>query len=285
MHKHTVMVIGILLLLISCAPATGDDILTVPEDAIARIVYFYAEDCSLCQTLYDEILVPLANRCGKSLEIKAIQVDTTEGYEVFDETEDNLIGDSGRWDIPTIVVGETFFIGEEAIRTGLVPHLQCVFGDGGNAWPDIPSLLAFDDQSNLIQNDNPFTGLDEGVEECISEEEIAVCASPNPIFVLYFSTEACESTCDRTLYDLRYLQGVFPQMFFEEKDIITNTKLAKAIIDAFGITMPDDLVAPAIVVGTDYLTGDMLILDNLTKVINKYSESGALAVWYTLGSE
>ena len=234
MLKNVVLVISALCLFIACKPANDVATLSVPEDATARVAFFYAEDCSLCQTLYDDVLEPLVSRCGNNLELKTIRVDTPEGYQVFIEAEGVLIGESGRWNIPTIVVGDTYFIGEDAIRNGLLPHLECVFGEGGNPWPDVPALSALDSQNLLIKPDAPFTGLDAGLEGCITEEEAAVCASPNPIFVLYFAPDECEEACDRTVYDLKYLQGVYPQMFYEVKTIGDNTKLAKAIVDDSG---------------------------------------------------
>ena len=285
MYKYVTVMMGILLILTACTPAVKDDDLTIPEDAVARVVYFYAENCALCQELYDEVLQPLIDRCGDNLEIKAIQIDTAPGFEVFIDAENALIGDSGRWDIPTVVVGETYFIGEDAIQSGLLPHLQCVFGDGGNDWPDIPSLQALEDQDALSSAGNPFSGIEQGLEECVSDDDAAVCASPNPIFVLYLSNSDCETGCDRTVNDLRYLQGLYPQMFYEEKDIEENKSLAKAIVKEFGLTISDEQLGPAIVVGSDYLTGDALALSNLKTVIGKYGESGALAVWYTLDVE
>lgn len=72
---------------------------------------------------------------------------------------------------------------------------------------------------------------------------------------------------------------------YELIDIEGNTNLAKAIIDSLEMTIPDDLLAPALVVGKEYLTGDMLNLGKLTTVFNNYSESGSLAFWYTLEIE
>ena len=228
MRRFVLVLIIIFSFLVSCSPSPKVD-LTIPGNAVARVIYFHAGDCTLCQGIYGEVLQPLLTRCGDSLELKAILVDTSPGFEVFVDTEKALIGESGRWDIPTIVVGETYFIGVDAIRSGLLPHLQCVFADGGNSWPDIPSLSALDSQNPSSLGENPFTGDEQGLEECISDEEVAVCASPNPIFVLYLSTAECESACDRTIYDLRYLQGRYPHMFFEEKSIEENKSLAKAI--------------------------------------------------------
>jgi hypothetical protein len=282
MRIAIVVLLGILMLCGACTPATQTDFLPNPGDSIARVVYFYAEDCALCVTLFEEVLQPLMDSCGTRLELKAIQVDTPAGYEVFVDTEKALIGEAGRWDIPTIVVGDTYFIGEDAIRDGLIPHLLCVFGDGGNTWPEIESLTQYNEQAGPLITDNPFSEIDEDVDTCISEEESAACASPTPIFVLYLSAENCEGTCDRIIYDLRYLKGFYPQLFFEEKTIQENINLARALASKFGLIIPDDKLAPALVVGTDYLTGNMMTLDNLKTVLAKYKESGTMPIWYTL---
>ena len=285
MLKKFFILLGIMLVLAGCASDSGEASLKVPEDAVARVLYFYAEDCTLCMELYADVLEPLVNRCGDSLELKSIQVNVPEGYEVFIAAEQALIGDAGRWDIPTIVVDDTYFIGEDAIRNSFLPYLQCVFGDGGNAWPDLPSLQSYENGNQLAAGSSPFTGMEEGVEECISEEELAVCASPNPIFALYFASVDCEEACDRTIYDLRYLQGFYPQLFFEQKAIEDNVKLARALADSMNVTVADDQLAPALIVGTHYIYGEALTLDNLKSVIGSYTETGALAVWYTLDVE
>jgi hypothetical protein len=44
-------------------------------------------------------------------------------------------------------------------------------------------------------------------------------------------------------------------------------------------------LAPAVVIGDTYLTGDDLKLDSLRSTLEAYAETGAMAVWYTLDVE
>jgi hypothetical protein len=270
----------IVLILVSCS--AGKSASSTGEDAAARIVFFYSENCSACLNLYNELIKPLIDRCPVNLVVKAVQIDTPPGAKVFTETEQKLIGDTGRWDSPIVVVGDTYFIGEDAIRSGLLPHLECVFGEGGNDWPDIPSLLSYDEENTLSTLEDATVGIDSSPENCVSEQALAVCVMPEPIFLLFLTTENCGSTCDNLLYDIRYLKGLFPQILSENMLFEENQPLAQAIIEDMGIQIPSDGLAPAIVVGTDYLTGEALELGNLEAVLSQYSETGTKAFWYTL---
>jgi hypothetical protein len=255
--------------------------LDVPEDVVARVVFFRADDCAVCSALYDEVIAPLQNRCGPGLELKLVDVAEPEGYEAFVATERALIGEAGRWEIPTVVVGETYFIGDSAIRQELLPHLSCVLGAGGNAWPAVDELGEIAAAPTTETADLSSFNAGDSVEGCVDDEESAICESGEPIFVLYFAAADCDDVCDRTRYDLRYLQGVYPQMFFEERDIADNQVLAEALAERAGVATPGPL-APAVVVGDDYLAGDALTLDHLRDTVGSYSESGATAIWYTL---
>lgn len=262
----------------AAAVQVGD--LDVPEDVVARVVFFRADDCAVCSSLYDEVIAPLQERCGQGLELKLVDVAVPEGYEAFVATERALIGEAGRWEIPTVVVDTTYFIGDSAIRQDLLPHLKCVLGAGGNPWPDVAALREIAAAPTSEASGLSFdTG--ESLEGCVDDEESAVCESSEPIFVLYFAREACGDVCDRTRYDLRYLQGVYPQMFFEERDIAEHQALAEALAERAGLSSSGDL-APAVVVGDDYLVGDALTLDNLRVTLDAYAEHGATAIWYTL---
>ncbi|MCJ7550472.1 MAG: hypothetical protein MUQ30_12410 [Anaerolineae bacterium] len=276
-----------LLALTACGRAVdaGVDDLEVPDNGVARIVLFAAADCAICDELLEEFIAPLQERCGAALELKAVDIGTTEGYEAFVAAEVLLVGEAGRWEIPTIVVEDTAFVGEEAIRAGFLDHLKCVFGAGGNEWPAGDALSAIEPQPTPAGagGANPFgSSSDDSAASCVDEEAAAVCASPAPIFALYLSGSDCADTCGRTRYDLIYLKGVFPQLAFEERPIEDNTDLAEALGEQFGIPESQRRTAPAVIVGEDYLVGDGLLLANLRERIASYAETGATAFWYLI---
>ncbi|MBN1247945.1 MAG: hypothetical protein JXC32_09835, partial [Anaerolineae bacterium] len=207
----------------------------------------------------------------------------TEGYEAFLATEAHLVGEAGRWDIPVVVVDAMAYVGERAIREGLLPYLKCVFGAGGNDWPPVAALGNIAAESIETVGEDPFGGLaGEGLESCVDDEESEVCASPIPIFALYLESADCTDTCERTRYDLTYLKGVYPQLSFETRSLEDNRELADALAERLAV--PKELwgQAPVVVVGEDYLVGDDLDLEMLRERLASYTESGATALWYAL---
>lgn len=271
------------LLLVSCRAAEGRlEQLDVPEDVVGRIVFFRADDCEPCEGVYSTLIAPLKARCGKSLEVKLVDIGTPEGYEAFTATEMALIGEAGRWDVPTVVVGDTFYAGEGAIRQELVAHLQCVFGAGGNPWPDVEALQRVESATPAPRGTIQFQLGADDVASCLAEEASSVCEATEPLFALYVTQADCPDNCDRTRYDLRYLQGVYPQLAFEERQLPKDEALVIAVGEALGI--PDELrlVTPLVVAGDDYLVGDGVTLDALADMLTKYTEGGATAFWYTL---
>ena len=279
-----VVVLGGLMLVGCQGPDTPDvETLEVPEDAVARVVFFRADDCEFCAEVEMEIIAPLQERCGANLEVKMVDIETTEGYEAFVATETALVGDAGRWDLPVVVVDEMAYVGEAAIREGVLPYLKCVFGSGGNAWPAVPALEAIAAEPQLVGGDSPFGSLsDGGVEACVDDEEAALCASPQPIFALYLTREACDDTCERTQYDLTYLKGFLPQLSFETRSMEENRALADALAERLGVPEAQWGRSPVVVVGEDYLVGDDLDLEVLRDRIASYTETGATALWYAL---
>jgi len=275
-----VLVVG--LLVVSCGRpgAAAIEELEVLTGVVGRVVVFEAEDCDLCAELDAELLAPLQTRCGSSLEVKRVAVDTPEGFEAFVATERALIGEAGRWDLPTIVVDELYLTGESAIRRELVPYLACVFAAGGNDWPQVAELTTI-----ASSGGDPFaSGEDAGLclmdEGALADGNAAICAAPSPLFVLTFGEPDCDDRCSRTRYDLRYLEGVYPQLVVDERDITEEGALAEAVGAKLGIPEAERSLTPMVIVGEDYLVGDAVTPAALREMLSAYAEGGAPAFWY-----
>lgn len=280
----TLLVLIGALALGGCAAASGAESLEMPEDAVGRVVYFYGGDCLECEALCDEVLIPWQERCGAHLQVVRIDIGSEEGYEAFIATEEALIGGAGRWALPVVVVGDKAYVGARAIREDFTAYLPCLLESGGNAWPEVPALAQFLTSEEDAGGDNPFGGAAGGVAGCVDDDDDGggVCEMPVPIFVLYFSRPNCPDGCERTRYDLRYLQGVFPQMLLEERDIEEDAALAQKLAERYAVPEDQRGVAPAVIVGEDYLVGDSLSLETLRATLEKYQATGAEAIWHTL---
>jgi hypothetical protein len=202
-------------------------------------------------------------------------------YEAFEVTEELLIGEAGRWDVPTVVIAESYLIGESAITQGLVPQLECVFGAGGNLWPVVSALEAIT-VSTGTEYGNPLAEVG-GEPGCLLDEEAsAICAAPEPLFVLYFAEPLCQDHCSRTRYDLRYLQGVYPQLVVDERDLSENRALAEAVGERLRLGEHVRSKPPVIIVGDDYLAGEGITLTALREILAHYADGGATTFWYAM---
>ena len=105
--RATGLLVGLCLLaLTACGTSVdaGVDDLDVPDDAVARVVLFAAHGGAICDELVDDPIAPVQERCGAALELKAVDIGTTEGYEAVAAAEVLPVGEDERWEIPTVVV-------------------------------------------------------------------------------------------------------------------------------------------------------------------------------------
>ncbi len=280
---------AVLMILGTASPVYAGDITPqdVPEGAVARVVYFYAEECPHCKTVFEDVIQPLQARCGQALEVKPVEIGKPAGYEAFVATEKALTEKAGKWDIPVVVLDEKVYIGEDAIRQNLEEAIKCIWLDGGNDWPAVPELEALDKPSegslgaSMPGGNNPFSSSeDSGV--CVESDEMAeasaACAAPDPIFLLYFYKPGCQE-CERVLYDLRYAQERYPQLFIEDRNILDDALLARWLGEQYDVAKKKLNVAPAVVVGDYYLVGDGLTPDAILAAIKQYAETGSEPTW------
>jgi cytochrome c biogenesis protein CcdA len=285
-----VALIGVVMILSVVTSVYADDITPqdIPEDAVARVVYFYAEDCPHCKTVFEEVIQPLQARCGQALEVKPVEIGEPAGYEAFVATERALTGKAGQWDIPVVVLAadaaheDTFYIGEDAVRQNLEEQIQCIWLNGGNDWPAVPALEALSKPSEgSLGAQSPFASDDDQgvcVESGEMEEASAACAAPEPIFLLYFYKPGCQE-CERVSYDLRYAQERYPQLFIEKRNILEDALLARWLGEQYDVAKKKLNVAPAVVVGEHYLVGDDLTPDVLLAAVKQYAETGSEPTW------
>lgn len=279
-----VLGIGLLLSGLAAAPAVTPAVTPaqVSPNVVVHIVYFYAADCSECQALYDEVLAPLQTRCGVNLELKLVEIGQSAGYEAFVATERALTGGVGRWDIPSVVMGDKVYIDADAIRANLEADVLCaVHGEQSIDWPAAPELLSLTG-SAVTPGGDPFE-LGGGTGLCTepSAEESGVCSAPAPLYALLFFGPDC-AECERALYDLNYLKSQYPQLVVEQRDITAERPLARALGAHFGIDPALEGVAPAVIIGDRYLVGETLTPDMLAATVERLAPAGAPALWETL---
>lgn len=278
----------VLLLLVGCGPATR---LEIPDDgSVVRMVYFYSEDCSHCQSVEQNVLGPLQTDFGSRLEIRWIDIyaeDSPENYELLIRAEEYFGVPPEERGLPTLVIDGQVLIGEEQITQDLACLLDSCFVAGGTTWPDVPGWEAVPEGVAEAPDDpapdsNPFVlpvepGAGPG-EVVACEEEATTCEEPVPIWAAYFYQPGCQD-CSRAEADIRYVRGRHQQLIIDEFNFNDNAALAHWLLKDTGREW-ESFHAPAIFIGTDVLVGEEEITpQNLEALLQEYAPTGADRTW------
>jgi cytochrome c biogenesis protein CcdA len=264
------------LLVLVLALAWGVDVTWAEGDSVVRMVYFYADDCSHCIVIIDEVLTPLQTEYGGRMEMKLVEISEPAHYGMLIRVEEMLDVPPEERGLPTLVIDGQVLIGEDEIREQLSCLLDICLGAGGTSWPDIPGLeeIVPEGTAGLSIGFEPELG---EVEPC-GPEDVAVCEGPAPIWAVYFYDVGCRE-CDRAKYDIQYVQSQYPQLLVEEYNVQDDAALSEWLGGHTGVPQNQRLAAPAIFVGDEYLIGTDITPDALLALAEQYAATGAERVW------
>ena len=274
MHRNqrfwiALSVLGLLLL-------TGAGFVRAQEAPKLRVVYFYSTSCEHCMVVLEEVLKPLQNEYGDRLEIKMVEISSSENYQMLLHTEDMFGVPSGELDLPVVVVGSHLLSGEQEVRERLPCVLNTCENAAGTDWPEIPGLEKIPiegdgDSGNGLDPDWMNDG-----DSCTPEDPDD-CEVSSPIWMAYFYDVGCQD-CDRVKYDIRYIQDEYPQVMVEEYNVQDHAALAEWLGARAGVAEERRMATPTVFVGDDVLIGDEINVDTLSALAEEY-EDGAEKVW------
>ncbi len=118
-------------------------LLPVPLHAaepVVRAVMFHSPECPHCHEVIENVLPPLAEQYGEQFDIRLINVDTEGGGELFWTAIDAFSIPEDQVGVPLMVIGETYMVGEDEVRSRLPGILEQGIARGGIDWPAIPGL-------------------------------------------------------------------------------------------------------------------------------------------------
>ncbi len=105
-----------------------------------QAVLFYRSTCIHCIQLISDILPPILEKYGDSLQIFYVDVSKPEGDALYtaaiERYQIQTIG------VPILVVGEQALLGSTNIQDQFPGIIEAALGLGGLGWPDIPGLQA-----------------------------------------------------------------------------------------------------------------------------------------------
>ncbi len=250
------------------------------EGPIVRFFVFEAQDCSYCQAVKEEVLIPLSAEYGEQVEIRYFDIGAIENYEVMVRLEREH-GVSGLA-IPQIFIGDAVLVGEGEIRERLGDLVERYLEAGGCDYPS-------DDEPVAAPVVPSGAGADPFCEEPTTSGEAGVCEVVGgelaaAVYVAYFHSPGCVE-CDRVSYDLAYLEQKYPNLEVRAFDINTCAPLNEAMAERSGVPSDQRLRTPAVFVGDEYLMGDEITVPRLEEIIERHGQVGCIPPWEGLEEE
>ncbi len=110
------------------------------EQPMVRAILFYSPDCSYCHQVITVDLPPLIEKYGQQLKIIGINIQTVEGYELYQTALEQFQVAESRTGVPAMFIAETHLIGAVEIPEQLPGLIEQGLAQGGIDWPNIPGL-------------------------------------------------------------------------------------------------------------------------------------------------
>ena len=254
-------------------PAAGPQIgpaLVKEVEGQVHGLYFYSEDCAHCKTVYQEVIQPLQAEYGILLDMRLLNIDNPDDYELLIKAED-VFGvmpqDRG---LPTTIIGDEIIIGEEDSLVRIKPEVQQAILAGGMDWPAIPGLdpLSLDGNSDA----------DFANAEICTVDDPEACETNAPIYAAYFYQTGCQS-CSRVEADLNYLRSRYPHLIVEEFNIYDNPGLADWLAKKAG-RKTEELHSPALFIADEAWFGEEEITPAVVEeALLKHEADGTTKIW------
>ncbi len=220
----------------------GGDGLPCDPSAVHGL-YFYSTDCPHCMEILEEVLRPMENEFSTKLDIRLVEIDYADNYELLIRTEERFSVRAEDRAIPTLVIDGEVFIGETEVRDNLRTVVEMGIQSGGIDWPDIPGF----DPGLIISEENA----DFNVEMCSIDSEEG-CETGAPIYAAYFFQTGCDS-CSRVEADLAYLRSKYPQLIVEKSNVYDDAGLGIWLAERAGRS---DFSTPAVFIGSQAWIGE-----------------------------
>ncbi len=136
LYSTIVLIIGVWLVLPAVTAVAQST-----DKPVVQAVLFFSPACPHCHTIINDVLIPMLDEQGESLQI--IGVDTTKpnGSQLYQAAIEYYQIPSERRGVPTLIIGEVILVGSVEIPKQFPGLVKEGLATGGIDWPDIPGLV------------------------------------------------------------------------------------------------------------------------------------------------
>ena len=250
-----------LALLVTPVPTATPTSTAVPL-GVVRLLLFHAPTCPHCEVIINEFLPGIQEEYGDQIEIRLLDISDPYNHGLFVSLEEAAKIPPEKRGIPMMFVGHTVMVGELSIKDNLEEVIDGYLDEGGADYPISEELL--------VPPPPELTATPQ--------------AENRPIHMAYFYEIGCQE-CDRVTYDLNYLQSKYPNLVIETFDVQNDAALSEWLGEQYGVPEEKRLTTPSVFVGRDYLLTTEISVKSLEALVEKYSQTGAEAIWEDFGEE
>lgn len=252
-----------LLLLILALPVS---LLAQPEDdePVVRAILFHSPTCPYCRIVIEQILPPIRETYGDSLEIRFFDLSIPADYQVFAALHEQIPNLPGG--IPQLYIDQYVLVGTDQIEQGLPIVVDDCLERGGCDYPF------------RVEQETPA---EEAASSAAEEAAPSAAAAAEPVYVAYCFDPTCPE-CSRVEYDLEHLQAQYPHLVIRHFNIRDDAALIEAMCEHYDVPSEERLVAPSIFIGSVYLPAEEITLTRLTSLIEAPETASAPPPWEAL---
>ncbi|RMF01999.1 MAG: thioredoxin family protein, partial [Chloroflexi bacterium] len=77
---------------------------------VVRAVLFWSDECPHCHVVLAEVLPPLQERYGEQFQLKMLQVEIPQNWELYQQTVQLFNIQNDRFGVPTLIIGRTVLV-------------------------------------------------------------------------------------------------------------------------------------------------------------------------------
>ena len=219
-------------------------------DGVVEFMVFDSPECDHCRFLTGELLPRLQEKFGDKISYVYHDVSEFEGFRVMVNVEESY-GETDM-EIPQVYVGTDALIGPDSIEEKLEGVIESYVAGGGVDMPRVP-----EDSSDTVR-----------------EGSVTL-----PVYIAYFYESGCRG-CDAISIELDYMGEYGEGITVRKYDISEDggLEMNEAMCERYSVETGRG-VAPAVFVGSEYLSGGDLNRESLKKAVQEKQKTGTARPW------
>ncbi|MBM4431469.1 MAG: hypothetical protein FJ026_14165, partial [Chloroflexi bacterium] len=249
-------------------------------DGLARLLYFYDPNCSVCEEIHEQVLEPLLEEYGGRIAVTELDMSVSASFAFLLELESQcgIVEPS----IPEVFIGQDALIGPEAIRERLKERIDYYLAQGGVDLPAEPPVVIPTSTAECPECPDIHAAQQTAVaskQTPIPQPTATLTPGDGPVIhVAWFNDPGCD-LCERKEHDLQYILDKYKQVIVQRFNIKEHIALNEYL--SLRANLPEDrrLIAPALFVGDSALVGNEITGSSIEAVLQPYLSTGAAEPW------